>query len=220
MSIVGGPRAGPCGRARDEPVGQGELEREASAAAASGGALSGHIEDNLESLATVQRRLWEQRTPAQKRVEQLSRIIGRPAYLGGLCGFTLAWVGYDLCAYRFGLRRIDPFPFPLLDGLLSLAALTGTTVVLIAQNLQTRVEKQFTRLALQMNFLTEQKVTKVILLLEELRRDMPMVRDRHDPQAQALQEKADAAQVLTAIEAVGLADDPQTSPAKDPDEDS
>jgi uncharacterized membrane protein len=36
-------------------------------------------------------------------------------------------------------------------------------------------------LDLQINLLTEQKVTKLIRLLEELRADMPGVRTRHDP---------------------------------------
>ena len=57
-------------------------------------------------------------------------------------------------------------------------ALVTTTIVLIAQNRQSRLEQQHTHLGLQVNLLTEQKVTKLIHLIEELRKDMPMVRDR------------------------------------------
>ena len=63
--------------------------------------------------------------------------------------------------------------------------------------------------------LTEQKVTKLIHLMEELRRDLPMVRDRHDAQAMVMQERADTAQVLTAIEEGGLTTEEQA-----PDESS
>ncbi|HEY3784125.1 MAG TPA: hypothetical protein VGL55_02465 [Steroidobacteraceae bacterium] len=52
--------------------------------------------------------------------------------------------------------------------------------------------------------LTEQKVTKVIYLLEELRRDLPMVKDRHDPQAATVQEGANTAQMASALHEVGL----------------
>jgi hypothetical protein len=38
-----------------------------------------------------------------------------------------------------------------------------------------------------------------------------MVKDRHDPQATALQERADTAQVVSAIEEVGLTGDLQKS---------
>jgi uncharacterized membrane protein len=54
------------------------------------------------------------------------------------------------------------------------------------------------------NLLTEQKVAKIIDLLEELRRDMPEVKDRFDAQAATFSEKTDALQVLSAIEEVGL----------------
>ena len=62
----------------------------------------------------------------------------------------------------------------------------------------------------QVNLLTEQKVTKLIHLIEELRRDMPMVRDRHDPQSKALQERTDPLKVLSAIEERGLTADKGT----------
>jgi uncharacterized membrane protein len=55
-------------------------------------------------------------------------------------------------------------------------------------------------LELQVNILTEQKTTTLIRLLEELRRDLPMVRDRHDPDAATLQVPTDAKQILTALE--------------------
>jgi uncharacterized membrane protein len=100
----------------------------------------------------------------------------------------------------------------LLAGILSLAALVSTTVILIAQNRQTRIEQQHMHLALQVNLLTEQKVAKVINLLEELRRDLPMVKDRYDPQADSLARQTDAKQVLSAIEEGGLVADPTKSP--------
>ncbi len=64
-------------------------------------------------------------------------------------------------------------------------------------------------LDLQVNLLTEQKVAKVIHLLEELRRDLPMVKDRHDPQAAVMQERADTAQLASALDEVGLTGGPE-----------
>lgn len=42
-----------------------------------------------------------------------------------------------------------------------------------------------------MTLLVEQKVTKVIALIEELRRDLPSVQNRVDSQAEAMQEVVD-----------------------------
>jgi uncharacterized membrane protein len=98
-------------------------------------------------------------------------------------------------------------PFAWLDTVLTLIALFTTTVVLIAQNRQTKFEQQRSHLDLQVNLPTEQKVTKVIHLLEELRRDLPIVENRHDAQATLIQEGADAGQVLSALNEGGVMSD-------------
>jgi uncharacterized membrane protein len=67
------------------------------------------------------------------------------------------------------------------------------------QNRQARIEDQRAHLDLQVNLLTEQKVTKLIHLLEELRLDLPMVKHRHDPEALSLRRRTDAIQVLSAL---------------------
>ncbi len=166
--------------------------------------LSDHIDQNIESVVAIERREWEMASPSQRRVERISRFIGRPAFLVGLLALVVSWIGLNLAAPIWGWHPIDPPPFQILEGVLTLVALITTTIVLIAQNRQTKLEQQHTHLGLQVNLLTEQKVTKLILLIEELRRDMPMVRDRHDPQAAAMQEAADTSEVLTALEDVGL----------------
>jgi uncharacterized membrane protein len=48
--------------------------------------------------------------------------------------------------------------------------------------------------------LTEQKAAKLIDLLEELRRDLPNVKNRHDPEAAALQQSMNPDQVLAALD--------------------
>jgi uncharacterized membrane protein len=50
------------------------------------------------------------------------------------------------------------------------------------------------------NLLTEEKSSKIISLLEELRRDMPNVSNKHDREAEEMAKPADAKAVLSAIE--------------------
>jgi uncharacterized membrane protein len=173
--------------------------------------LSEHIDQNIESIVAMQRREWESVSLSQRRVERVSRFIGRPSYLISILGIVAAWALYNSTAAIWGLTPFDAPPFEMLDGIMSLVALITTTIVLIAQNRQAKLEQQHTHLALQVNLLTEQKVTKLIHLIEELRRDLPMVKDRHDAQAAALQERADTARVVSAIEEVGLTRDLQES---------
>ena len=100
---------------------------------------------------------------------------------------------------HLSLPAPDPPPFGRLQLLLAVAALATTTIVLITQQRQAGLESQRAHLDLQVNLLTEQKVTALIRLIDELRRDMPMVRDRDDPEANALQVRTDAARVLHAL---------------------
>ena len=179
-----------------------DLNAETDRPAAAG--LSDHISENIEGVVALQRREWEATSASQLRLERVSRIVGRSAYLVGILLLSGVWILFNSISARFGVVPFDPPPFQWLELLVSFIALLTTTVVLIAQNRQTKFEQQRAHLDLQVNLLTEQKVTKVIHLIEELRRDLPMVKDRHDPQAAQMQERANTAQLVSALDEVGL----------------
>ena len=61
-----------------------------------------------------------------------------------------------------------------------------TIVILTAENRTSEVEEQRARLNLQISMLAERKAAKLIQLLEELRYDLPMVRNREDREAAEL----------------------------------
>jgi uncharacterized membrane protein len=169
--------------------------------------LSDHISDNVDDVVALHRRETDALSPAQRRLERVGRFVGRPTYLVGVLLTATLWVIFNITAPYIGFRPFDKPPFAWLDLLLTFVALVTTTVVVSGQNRQSKLEQQHAHVDLQVNLLTEQKVSKLIHLLEELRRDLPMVRDRHDPQANALQERADTAKVLSALESVGLTSD-------------
>jgi uncharacterized membrane protein len=178
--------------------------------------LSEHISQNVSAIAALLQQEREATTPAQRRLEHLSHIVGQPAYLIALLSVVAAWVAFNMGAPAFGWRAFDRPPFQWLQGILTLVASLTATTVLIAQNREAKLEQQREHLGLQINLLTEQKVTRLILLLEELRRDLPMVRDREDAQTQVLQESTDTAQVISALKEVGVTTeteiDPDTAP--------
>ena len=73
-------------------------------------------------------------------------------------------------------------------------------IILITQNRQSRIEAIHAELDLQVNLLTEHKVSKLVELIEELRRDLPMVKDRRDQAAEAMQEPVDAHGMLQVLD--------------------
>jgi uncharacterized membrane protein len=178
------------------PIRPGDEAVEQHARAAS---LSDHISQNIETVVALRKQEWETISPSQRRLERVSRFVAHPLYLVGILTLSALWMLVNTGATVLHRKPLDPPPFGWLELTLSFVALLTTTVVLIAQNRQTKMEQQRADLDLQVNLLTEQKVTKVIHLLEELRRDLPMVKDRHDPQASVMQQGADTEQVISAL---------------------
>ena len=75
-----------------------------------------------------------------------------------------------------------------------------TAGVLIRQSQQEKLAEQWAQLTLQLSLLSEQKIAKLIGLIEELRRDLPHVHDRHDPEAEVMQAATDPQTVMAALE--------------------
>jgi uncharacterized membrane protein len=133
-------------------------------------------------------------------MEVLTAALGRPRTVYVTLSIVVGWVAFNLVTPRlFGWQRIDPPPFFWLQGMVAISALLMTTLVLITANRQTRNAEERSHLDLQVNLLAEHKVAKLIALVEELRRDLPMVRDRIDREADAMQEAVDPNAMIEAL---------------------
>lgn len=163
-------------------------------------AMPTHISDNIDTIAEVRADFEKRTTRHQRAIEKATRAVGSPIALYALLAFVGAWTGYNSLAPRIGEPVFDASPFFLLQGVLGLCAVCIATMVLAAQNRQTHEAERRAHLEFQVNLLAEQKATKIICLLEELRRDLPIVGDRKDPVAEAMQQQIDPKAVLTALE--------------------
>ena len=163
-------------------------------------ASRGKISQNIETILEFYARDEQKLSRSQRALETISGSVGRPLYLGSIVLLVALWMLGNVIAHRMGYAELDPAPFLWLQGLVGLGALLTTTVLLIKQNRLASLEERRAHLELQVNLLTEQKTTKLINLMEELRRDLPNVRNRHDPEAVALQQPTDAEQVLAELD--------------------
>jgi uncharacterized membrane protein len=75
------------------------------------------------------------------------------------------WIGVNTWGHFRGWRFVDDPPFYYLQGLVSANALLLTIAVLIRQNRMSQLAERRAHLDLQINLLTEQKVTKVLQLM-------------------------------------------------------
>jgi len=97
----------------------------------------------------------------------------------------------------------DPPPFAWLQGIVSLSALFMTIFILTTGNRISQHDLRRDRLDLQINLLTERKISKVIEMVEAMRRDSPGIPDRHDPEASAMQNAIDPHEVVRALDERG-----------------
>jgi uncharacterized membrane protein len=160
------------------------------------------LEQNVKAIGALRQRADERASTHQLFIERVTEALGRPRTIYVVVGATTLWVVFNVVAPRLGLPRLDPPPFFWLQGVIGLGALLMTTMVLTTQNRQVRHGEQRAHLDLQVNLLSEQKIAKVIGLLEELRRDLPSVIDRTDPVADAMTESVSPDNVITALEEV------------------
>ena len=158
------------------------------------------IDQNIAAVLELDKREDEKVSRSQRFFETISRFVGRPLFLGCTISFAAIWILVNVLAHQLGLPQFDPPPFFWLGGIVGLGALLATTVVLIEQNRLVRMEEKRSHLQMQVNLLTEQKTTKIIQLIEELRRDLPNVRDRLDPETEVLQHPTNPQQVLATME--------------------
>src|SRR5450830_2137451 len=155
---------------------------------------------NIEAVLDFYMREEQKISRSQRILERISNFVGQPVFLGFILVFVALWMLANDALRQFGMAEFDPAPFFWLQGIVGLGALLTATVVLTKQNRLAKLEEQRAHLDLKVTLLTEQKVAKLIDLMEELRRDLPNVKNRHDPAAEALQQPMNPGLVLAALD--------------------
>jgi uncharacterized membrane protein len=161
------------------------------------------ISQNIAAVLEFYERAEQKISGSQRILERLSEFVGRPLFLGITLIFVALWIAVNVGTHQLGGVEFDPAPFFWLQGIIGLGAMLIATTVLAKQNRLARLADQREHLDLKVTLLTEQKAAKLIHLLEELRRDLPNVRNRHDSDAVALQQSMNPDLVLAALDERG-----------------
>lgn len=161
--------------------------------------LPEHVHENIQSVQEISQETRNAARPGQRTIETATRLLVRPWMVGALVICVLTWIAANIAMLLSGGTPFDAPPFFWLQGLVTLYTAFVSTMVLVTQRSEEREAQLRAHLEFHVNLLAEQKATKIIALLEELRRDMPGVRDREDPVANALQEEVDPHVVHTVL---------------------
>jgi uncharacterized membrane protein len=153
---------------------------------------------NIETITSHQERYQARATTAQRILAKIVSIFGTPEFLYFQVIFFITW---ELCGHLVDLQILPP-TFPQLDlreQWLDLASLFISTGVLVYENRQEKVSEERSHLMLQLNLITEQKIAKLISLVEELRTDLPNVKNRDDEEADLMKQATDPQAILEVI---------------------
>lgn len=158
--------------------------------------LPGHVGESIEAVARLHAEHSRSATRAERAFEIMMALLGRAAAAGMLTVLVGAWIGTNLLLKP---RAFDSPPFPILESLLTLFAVYMTVVILIVQRRAQELGERREQLMLQLALQSDHKTAKLIALIEELRRDDPLIRNRSDRQAEELTKTVPPEKVLEAI---------------------
>ncbi len=161
-------------------------------------ALPETVQRNIETIIQLETDRGRAIPTHHRVIERIAANIGQPKFLYSQIVFFAAWW---LCSHLSTLGILPKnFPkFNLRSDGVSVASLLITTGVLVYQSRQEQLAEERSHLMLQIDLLTEQKIVKIISLLEELRADLPNVRNRQDTEAEEMQQPIDPHALLTAL---------------------
>jgi uncharacterized membrane protein len=158
------------------------------------------ISQNIEAIIALQNKADKEFSQHHRIVEGITTFWSRPTFLYSTVIVVSLWIVYDFLPSKFGLPKFDSPTLDYLDITLGFGSLLMTIGILITQRRQEKLAEQRAQLSLQLNLLSEQKIAKIIALLEELRYDLPNVKNRLDVEAEVMKQATDPEAVVAALE--------------------
>ena len=152
-------------------------------------------ERNVHTVARLDAAAQAKRTPTDRAVDSITGFCGRMAFVWVHIAWFTVWILLNTLP-RF--KHFDPFPFQFLTLAVSLEAIFLSTFILISQNRQGRLAERRNHLDLQINLLSEQENTKMLMMLEAIARHLQV--PETDPEVSVLEEATQPERLVEQIE--------------------
>ena len=170
------------------------------------------VDETIAAIGRLHDQHRQDATAVQRGVDAVTRFVGRPRFALLVAVLGLAWIAANLAIARTGHVPLDHWPFSGLSGAAGILALFMTIFILITERRENELSELREQLTLELSMLGEQKSAKIIALLEELRRDLPNVQDRADPDADEMARSADPEAVFEALKETQAAPPAEPTP--------
>ncbi|SRR6266487_1924198 len=157
------------------------------------------IDENIRTIADLNKHAEHNISPQQRVIEKVTDFLGRPIFLFIILLVVTLWIAINILLTTLGLPNFDPPPFMWLVGVLSLGAVLQATMILITQNRQDATTERNRQLDLQISLLLDEKMSKLITMVDEMRLAHPTLKHSSDPQIEALKKTVDPHQSLETL---------------------
>lgn len=120
---------------------------------------------NVETIAKLQSAAAGARTVGEKLADLAVKWVGSWTFLIIQSVLLIVWMMLNVFGW---IKHWDPYPFVLLNLVLSFQAAFATPIILMSENRQARLDERRNHLDLQINLLAEQENTEQLRLLQLL----------------------------------------------------
>jgi len=161
--------------------------------------LPDHIEETIRSIRRLHVEHRSMSTVSQRAIDGITAAIARPSFVALLALAVSVWMAANIVGPRLGFPMPDAPPFPWLQGAMTGISLFMVVFIVGTQKHDDELAEQREMITLELALLSEQKIAKLIQLIEEIRRDSPQIHDRRDEEAEEMAKPANSQSVFSAI---------------------
>jgi uncharacterized membrane protein len=120
---------------------------------------------NVETIAKMQRASDNSRTFGERVADGVAATVGSWPFILVQTGLLAMWLALNVAGWFY---QWDPYPFILLNLVLSFQAAYASPIIMMSQNRQAKLNDRRNQLDLQINLLAEQENTEMLKLLRLL----------------------------------------------------
>jgi uncharacterized membrane protein len=150
---------------------------------------------NVELMAEMEKASESGRTVGERVADFVAAWVGSWPFLIAQSIILAIWMTLNVLAWQY---RWDPYPFILLNLVLSFQAAYATPIILMSQNRQGKLADRRNKLDLQINLLAEQENTEQLRLLRLLCEKAGIAVD--ETRAKALEEATEPTKIVRQID--------------------
>jgi uncharacterized membrane protein len=162
-------------------------------------AAANPTQHNIDAIAKLEHDALDRRTPTERVSDVITKLVGNVGFLLAHLTLIAGWSLVNLHVIP-GVKGFDPFPFGVLALVVSSESVFLTIFVLISQSRMARQSERRSHLDLQVGMLSEQELTTILQMLQQLCQHMGVNVDSSKQEVQSFSKTTDVHKLASELE--------------------